>query len=309
MLDRTRRIFEDSGVSGIDRFDVPGKGGGDPGEGRLRPEVERLVPALQSSSLFGGRTGVLVVDAQNLLKAEAEAIADLIVSVDPESVTVVLVAGGSFPAPLSKTVRAEGEVHAVKALRERDAAAFLVQMARERRIRLEPAATVALLQRFGTDVAALGKALDQLVAVSGPVTGEIIADRFRNRPDEPLWHYVDALAAGDVGAALRRLSDFLAHGHPLALLSAVETDLRRRALATSAPSQEVLEEWLGAPRNHFPVTKAWRARGAVSHDDLHQALQAVARADVALKSAPEVTHRVTMERLTVALTRWYGGRG
>lgn len=308
MLERARRVLEEAGVETTDRFDVPGKGSGEGGEARLRPDVERLVPALQSASLFGGRTGVLVVDAQNLLKAEAEAIADLASSIDPETVTAVFVSAGAFPAPLSKTVRAEAQVHAVKALRDRDAAGLLVQMARERRIRLEPAASTALLQRFGTDIAALGQALDQLASVSGPVTVDVVTERFRNRPDEPLWHYVDALAAGDAGTALRRLSDFLTHGHPLALLATVETDLKRRALATSAPSQEVLEEWLGAPRNHYPVAKAWRARGTVSDGDVHDALQAVARADIALKSAPEATHRVTMERLTVALARWYGGR-
>ncbi len=31
----------------------------------------------------------------------------------------------------------------------------------------------------------------------------------------------------------------------------------------------------------------------------------MARADLQLKTAPEPTHRVTMERLTVALSYWY----
>jgi DNA polymerase III delta subunit len=308
MLERARRILAEEGADPVDRFDIPGRGAGEEGSGALRGEVERVVPALQSGSLFGGRVGVLVVDAQNLLKHEAAAVAELASAVDPDSVTLVLVGAGSFPAPLSAVVRQEGQLHAVKAIRERDAAAMLVTMARERRIRLEPGASAALLQRFGTDVGALARALDQLTALSGPVTSETVVERFRNRPDEPLWLYVDAVSAGDVGAGLRRLSDFLTHGHPLALLAAVETDLRRKALAAAAPSQEVLEGWLGARPNHYPVTKAWRSRGAVSDGDLHAALQAVARTDIALKSAPEPTHRITLERLTVALARWYGGR-
>lgn len=309
MLERARRILGEAGAATVDRFDIPGRGAGEEGTGALRSEVERIVPSLQSGSLFGDRVGVLVVDAQNLLKHEAEAFADLVVSLDADAIALVLVAAGSFPSPLSKVVRQEGQVHAVKALRERDAAALLVEMARERKMRLEPAATVALLQRFGTDIGSLATALDQLSALSGPVTAEMVVERFRNRPDEPLWHFVDALSAGDAGGALRRLADFLAHGHPLALLGAVETDLRRKALAAAAPSQETLEQWLGARPNHYPVQKAWRARGSIAEADLHAALQAVARADVALKSAPEATHRITMERLTVALARWYGGRG
>lgn len=307
MLDRAHKILAGLEADPVERIDVPGRGGGDEGRGALRAEVERLVPALQSGSLFGGRVGVLVVDAQNLLKHEAEAVAELLGTVDPDSVAVVLVAAGSFPGALSKAVREHGRVQVFKALRDRDAANLLGQMARERKIRLDPAAATLLLQRFGTDTGALANALDQLTAVSGPVTVETVTERFRNRPDEPLWLYVDSLTAGDVGGALRRLADFLTHGHPLALLSAVESDLRRKALAGVAPSQDVLEEWLGVRPNYFPVTKAWRGRDAVRAESLHAALQAVARADIALKSAPETTHRVTMERLTVALARWYGG--
>lgn len=309
MLDRARRLLEAAGVDAVDRFDVPPRGGGEQDDGGgLRPEVERLIPALQSGSLFGGRRGVLVVDAQHFLRAEAEAVAALVESFDSETGRVVLMAQGSLPEPLRSVVKAHGEVHSVKKLRERDAADWLGQTARRRRIRLQPAAAAALVQRFGSDVAALGQALDQLATIEGPVGAEEVNARFRNRPDEPTWLYADAVASGDVGEALRRLADFLTHGHPLQLLAAIEGDLRRRALAAAAPSLEVFAEWVGARPDHYPVTKAWRARDVTGEDDLRRALQAVARADITLKSAPEATHRLTMERLTVALARWYRGR-
>jgi DNA polymerase III delta subunit len=306
MLERARRLLEEAGVDDIDRFDVPGRGGGEDSEGSLRPEIERLIPALQSGSLFGGRRGVLVVDAHQLQAPEVDVVVDLTGGVDGESVVLVFVADGSLPGPLGKAVRSAGEVHAVKKMRERDAADWLGHAARERRIRLDSEASAALLQRFGSDIAALGQALDQLAAGEGPITGDEVAARFRNRPDEPMWHYADALAAGNTGEALRRLADFLTHGHPLALLAFIENDLKRRALAAAAPTVEVFAGWVGAKPDHYPVTKAWKARSATSDHDLRRALDAVARADVALKSAPEATHRLTMERLTVALSRWYG---
>jgi DNA polymerase III delta subunit len=305
MLEAAHRVLAAAEVTRVDRFDVPGRGGSEEGEGSLRPDVERLVPALQSGSLFGDRVGVLVVDAQNLLANEAAALAGLLAAVDPETVALVLVGMGAFPGPLAAMVRAEADLHTVRELRERDVAGILAHMARQRRLRLEPAAVTSLLQRFGTDVGSLATALDQLGAVSDTVTAEAVTERFRNRPDEPLWHYVDAVSEGDVGAALRRLADFLTHGHPLALLAAVEADLRRKALAASAPSVETLAGWLDSSPTHYPVTKAWKARGSIDDRSLHAALQAVARADVALKSEPEATHRITMERLTVALARWY----
>ena len=62
----------------------------------------------------------------------------------------------------------------------------------------------ALLKRFGTDIAAMGQALDQLEETSGKISGQMIMDRFRNRPDEPTWHITDAIAKGEVDTALKR---------------------------------------------------------------------------------------------------------
>ena len=60
MLRRAHALLEHAGVDGVDRIDVPSKGGGDEMEGSMRVAVEAMVPALQSGSLFGGRRGVLV---------------------------------------------------------------------------------------------------------------------------------------------------------------------------------------------------------------------------------------------------------
>ncbi|HEX5631142.1 MAG TPA: hypothetical protein VFY15_05735 [Acidimicrobiia bacterium] len=306
MLNRAHALLAQVGVDAVERIDVPGRGGGDEPDGP-RVEVGRLIPALQSGSLFGGRRGVLVVDAHQLQAAEATMVAGLATGLDPESVMLVLVAAGSVPASLAKVVKAEGETHTVKRLNERDALDWVRDAGRERRLKVEAAAAAALVQRFGTDTAAIGQALDQMEG-SGTVTVAMVAERFRNRPDEPMWHYADAVAAGDVGQALRRLADFLTHGHPLQLLAFLESDLRRRALARSAPSIEVFAGWMDTTPTHYPTEKAWKARERVSDDDLRRALGAIARADVVLKSEPEPVHRVTMERLTVALARWYRGR-
>ncbi len=174
-------------------------------------------------------------------------------------------------------------------------------------MRIEPEAANALLARFGSDIASMSQALDQMEGIDGPVTLEEVTSRFRNRPDEPMWHYSDAVAAGNTGEALRRLADFLTHGHPLQLMSFLQGDLRRRSIAAASPTIEVFADRIGSSAEHYPTRKAWNSRDAASEDDLRRALDALARADLELKSAPEATHRVTMERLTVALCRWYGG--
>ena len=310
MLEISRRLMSQAGVerSGVVRIDVPSRGAEDPGEGGvLRPAIEPIVPALQSGSLFGDRQGIEVVDAHALQAAEGDVIIELLEAADPEAVTVVLLTTGAMPARVAKTVRSLGEVVEVKKLRERDAADWLGGAVRDRKLRLASDAASALLQRFGSDVAGLSQALDQF-SPGQEISREEVLSRFANRPDEPMWHYVDAVADGDIGEALRRLADFLVHGHPLQLMGFLESDLRRRALAAAAPNLETLAEWLGTQPKSFPVQKAWRRRGSTSDSELQKALTALSRADQLLKTAPDDMHRVTMERLTVALCLWYGGK-
>ena len=311
MLEKSRRLLSHAGVeaAGIVRIDVPSRGAEEPGEGGvLRPAIEPIVPALQSGSLFGGQQGVEVVDAQSLQAAEGDVIIELLEGADPESVTVVLLTTGAMPTRLAKAVKSLGEVVEVKKIRERDAADWLASEIRDRKLKVSSDGAAALLQRFGSDVASLSRALEQLPADEDVSRDDILA-RFRNRPDEPMWHYADAVAAGDVGEALRRLTDFLVHGHPLQLMGFLEGDLRRRALAAVAPNLETLADWLGTQPTSYPVQKAWRRRGTTSDSELQRALTALSRADRLLKTAPEDMHKVTMERLTVALCLWYQGKG
>jgi len=307
MLDRAGRVLEQLEVDEVVRVDVPSRGQEvSDAASTVRVGIEPLIPALQSGSLFGARTGALVVDANQLLAAEAQIIADLLEHADRDAVAVVFVSSGAIPAPLGKLLKDKGESMAVRKFRERDASEWLVQAARSRGMRLSGDIVGALLQRFGSDVASLGQALDQLAGTGEEVTLETVHARFRNRPDEPMWHYSDAVAKGDVAQALRRLEDFLVHGHPLQLLAFMEGDLRRRALAAAAPNVGSFAEWVGSSPDAYPVQKAWRSRADTTEAELGRALDAISRADILLKTTPEPTHLVSLERLTVALCKWYG---
>lgn len=189
---------------------------------------------------------------------------------------------------------------------ERQVGDWLATELERRDLTVENPAREAILQRFGTDTAAIGQALDQLAEHGGRITRDLVLDWFRNRPDEPAWHITDAISRGNVGDALRRLSDFLVHGHPLVFLAAVESDLKKRALAAAAPDEETFKEWVGGRSSDRALSRMWRMRGRVRESSLRKAQDALVRADRVIKSQPEVTHRVTLERLTVALCRWYG---
>jgi DNA polymerase III delta subunit len=307
MLDAAATHFADTGVeaSQVIRVDVPGRGAGEEGEGVLRSELDPIVPLLQSGSLFGGQAGLLIVDAQNLQKGEGEMLAAMLESTDLASTTVVIVSAGALARPLAAIAKERGSNTVIGKMWERDVSSWLAGQARARKLRLDTGATAALIQRYGTDTAGLGQALDQLSATSSDkVTEQMVADRFKNRPDEPAWHITDAVGRGDVPTALRRLSDFLVHGHPLVYLATLESDLKRRSLAAAAPDEATFKEWVGGGSER-QLAVMWKQRSRVRESSLRRAQEALLRADRVVKTQPEETHRVTLERLTVALCRWY----
>lgn len=288
-------------VENVVRIDVPGRGAGEDGDGSLRAELEPMVPLLQSGSLFGGMSGLELVDAHNLQKAEQATLAELVQSADLSSVEVVLLYSKSVPKAINELA---STTISVRKMYERQASDWLGQEVERRAMTLDRSASDALLKRFGTDTASMGQALDQLEETSGRITGAMIMDRFKNRPDEPTWNITDAIGKGDVATALRRLSDFLVHGHPLVYLAALESDMKRRALAATAPDKKTLHSWVGGSERQ--VSRLWSQRGRVRESSLRRAQEALVRADRAMKTQPEDVHRVTLERLTVAFCRWYG---
>lgn len=307
MLDAASAFFSDSGIERSDvlRIDVPGRGAGEDGDGVLRAELESIVPMLQSGSLFGAGTGLELIDAQNLQKAEVDILDDLIRAADLVSVHVALVLAGSPIKKLSSLIADLGSKKSVTKMWERQVDQWLVTELKRRDLTIEAPAREALLQKFGTDTAAIGQALDQLSEHGGRITRDLVMDWFKNRPDEPAWHITDSISRGQTGEALRRLSDFLVHGHPLVFLAAVESDLKKRALAAAAPDQDTFKEWVGGRSSDRALNHFWRNRGRVRETSLRKAQEALVRADRVIKSQPEVTHRVTLERLTVALCFWY----
>lgn len=303
MLDIAQAHLADHEIApeSVVRVDVPGRGAGEEGDGSLRSDLEPMVPLLQSGSLFGDSVALVLVDCENLQKAEIDTLVALLQGADLSTIEVVMVYAGTVP----KAIRdLGGQTIAVKKMWERQAAQWLGQEVENRGLTLDSGAAEALLKRFGTDTASMGQALDQLEETSARITADLIMDRFKNRPDEPTWHITDAIGKGDVPTALRRLSDFLVHGHPLVYLAALESDLKKRSLAATAPDKETLREWIGGSDRQ--ISTLWGQRGRVRESSLRRAQEALVRADRVVKSYPEEVHRVTLERLTVAFCRWYG---
>ena len=305
MLTQAAAIFDEEGVEDPERIDVPGKGSAAPDDGTaLRDAVRAIVPSLQSGSLFGGKTGVLVVDSQQLLKAEVNAIVEILSNADPAEAVAVFIAAGTLPAPIKKMAAASGDVLTVKAITERDAAAWISEYAKANGLRIDQAARSELLQTFGSNTSQMRNAIDQLAVSDTAISADDVRERFMNRPDEPMWFLGDAIMSGDQGQALRRLSDFLEHQHPLVLLSYLEGEVRKRSLAAVAPDYDSYVAWAKANPNSWATKKIWESRTRANGAALAKSVKAISRADLTIKTQPEAVHRVTLERLTVAMCRW-----
>ncbi len=307
-LELARTFLVEHGVTedNLVRVDVPDRGASEMGDGGLRPELAEVVPMLQSQSLFGGVQGIKVVEAHLIRAAEGEVVAELLESADSDSVAVALVSFGSLPKALAKTVKARGETVSVGKIWERQAQKWLEEEIDRRGLKIGRDAVGALMQRFGGDTASLGQALDQLEGLTAKITPETILERFKNRPNEPIFHYTQALASGNVAEALRRLQDLLYYRHPLEILAALETEIRRRSYALVADSPEHLARMAGAKPTDGWVERTWRVRGRTDQHSMCRSLEALVKADRVFKTQPEDIHQVTAERLTVALCRWMG---
>ena len=306
MLDAAHAFFDRVGVhpSDIVRLDVPARGESEGAVGSVRHELEPMIPVLQSGSLFGGYQGLALIDAQQLTAAEADVLIELLEQIDHNALAVAFVSAGAVPPKLSKYLKAEADTTTIKKMWESNAAKWLHDEIDRRGLRLDAAAEQALVQKFGADVASIGQALDQIAETPGHVTANQILGRFKNRPNEPIFHYTDAVTKGDTAEALRRLNDQLVHNHPLVLLATLETEVRRRAIALSSPDKETFRETMNAKGNDRWVDRVWRQKGRLKDSNLRKANDALVRADRLLKSAPAELHHVTMERLTIALCLW-----
>lgn len=306
MMAVAARAFSEAGVEDPTRIDVPGKGAGSSEESStIRDQVMAIVPALQSGSLFGGATGVFVMDAQNLLKAEIDATIEMLAAADSSQAVAVFAASGTMPAALKKAVKASGgELVDFKSLTGRDTAEFVSKYAKDNGLRIDKAARDELIKHFGTDSAAMQRAIDQLAISGGVIEADAIKANFDNRPDEPMWFLGDAIMGGDHAEALRRLADFLQHNHPLVLLAYLEGEVRKRSLAAVAPDYDTFARWAGGNPRSYATKKVWESRTRANGRALSDCVRALAKADLTLKTQPEATHRVTLERLTVAMSRW-----
>jgi DNA polymerase-3 subunit delta len=242
-----------------------------------------------SPSLFSTRRVLVVNGVQDVPDATADALIAH-AKEPPEDVHLVLVhPGGVKGKRLLADLRKAGvrEVKCDRVTRADDQVEFVAAEVAAGGSRIEPNAARALVEAVGGDLRGLASAAAQLAADAngGTVNANVVATYFEGRAEVKGWVVADRAVEGRTSDALEQLRWALETGtDPVLITSALATALRALARLSGLPSgardADVASD-LGVPSWKVRILRGQLRRW--TPDGLATAIQAVARADLAVK--------------------------
>jgi DNA polymerase-3 subunit delta len=249
-----------------------------------KAEVAEIVEALSTSSLLGGKRLVVVRDAQDLNKQQAEAIAPHVEEPSPDTV-LVLIAGGK--TKFDAVVKKHGTVIGLDAPKGRRLVGWLRERARAKKLKIDDRAAWTLIDAAGTELRDLDSALEQLVTGMGEgatVTQAAVRQAFPRQADERIYAFTDAVGERKLPGAMTALRRLLDQGdEPLMIFGALTGHVRRllRARRYADGGARAVGDALGMPE--WRAERMLRQVRAYREEELIGALDVLARTDVEMK--------------------------
>lgn len=259
----------------------------------------RILQALESTSLFGGRRAVVV---RGLDEAPAEFQRSFVAYLkDPNpDCLLVLTTSRALPA-LAEAVRKVGHVVEAGKGKRNDLFVWLRDKARELDLRTSGDAMGVLLEAVGEERMALAQALEELSLALGPggrVGADEVTRQFQGRAKANTFGFLDAAATGQTGVALASLRRLIDQGESIqGLFSALARHFHALLEVGSGPAARVVKE-LGM--HAFRAEKLVRQANGYAPAALAQAYREIAEADRRLK-AGEANEEVAMERAVISV--------
>jgi DNA polymerase-3 subunit delta len=263
--------------------------------------IAELVQSLTSPSLLGGKRLVILKEADDLKKEQAEAISDALE--DPHADTILaLIAGGR--TKLDAFAKKNGTVVTLDAPKGRKLAGWVRQRAKAHKLQLDDRGAWTLIDAVGGDLRELDGAMEQLVVALGPgakVSAAEVKRAFPRLADERIFALTDALGERRLPAAMTALRRLIDQGdEPLMIFGSVAAHVRRllRARRHVDGGARAVGDALGLPE--------WRAERMLKQarsyrdDELIRAMGLLAVADVEMKGdypSPEIA----LERAVVRI--------
>jgi DNA polymerase-3 subunit delta len=253
-------------------------------------EADTLAEAIETPSLFGARTLIVLRGAEALDERAQERLVRSLDGQAPQVTLAVVARGADMRRRFFTRCRDLGRRVPVDHPRASEMRGWADGLARERRRRLEDEARELLIDGVGRDLLLLATELDKLVAAvpeSRPIAAADVERVTVAGREHGNFEVVGALCARDLAAALRLLARSLDQGaQPIALIGALGSSLKTllagAELVVRGRSVDAAERELGLTfyqRRTFQ--RGVRAYRAV---ELRRALGRLAALDLAVKT-------------------------
>ncbi len=177
-----------------------------------------LLSLAQTLPFMAPRRLVVVTAAQQMPKAEQNALAPLVPRLQPPAVVVLEITAADpkrrapLEQPLWKALAGHANLQEFKLPKPEEAAGWLAKRAVELGAAIDATAAAALVQRLGPDPAALEQELAKLLLYldgRGRIDGALVARLSPRQPEEDIFKLTDAIGERRPAVALGLLSDLL----------------------------------------------------------------------------------------------------
>ena len=185
---------------------------------------------------------------------------------------------------------------------------WLTQRARQRKIKIEPAATRALTELVGHDLRLLDQELSKLLAYSANARAISVTDvklLVSGVRERSVFEMVEALAGGNGKQAVALLQSLLAAGEqPLGILGMIAWQFRLLLQVKELMSQGQSQDAAGAALGQKPFTmkKAWPQAQRFSLATLEWAMERLLETDIAIKTG-QMEDRLALTMLVAELSQ------
>lgn len=248
-------------------------------------DVQEVITALETQSLFGGRRLIVVHDAERLLKAQNQALEAYLRAPSEGSALVLL---STRSTPLAEVVRSCGVVVALEPPRGRGLVGWVRERARARSLRIDDRAAQALIEGTGPDLRELDSGLEQLATrheAGAVISAEEVRKTFGRHAEERIWALTDAVSERKPKESLTALRRLLEQGDdPVFVLGALAAQVRKLLVAKrhAEGGPQAVGSALGL--RGYPAQKLHNQAGIYREEELSSALQILAATDLDLKT-------------------------
>lgn len=246
-----------------------------------------ITARLDTLPFFGDRR-VVVVKRLDALAADGQrAMEEYLGRGVPPTVAIFTASALDRRTRLYKTIQQHGTIHPCDPLRERDAPAWVTQVAKRAGKRMGPQAAKALVDAAGTGLRVLQLEVQKLAAFAGDrpeITPDDVAAMASRLSETKFWDLTDALGERQAGKAMQALEALLQTEHPLPVLATIAGHFRwlTRVSALGARTEKEVESALGL--HPFRATKLWEQSRRYRGSDLAGIFALLEGADRAIKS-------------------------